>query len=190
LKPFVEGTFDWRVHDSPTDQNGFYRDSSGYIARGGATFNVTELVKGEVSAGYGQRDYDDIRLAPLRGPVVDAALIYTPSALTTVTLRGSTTMNETTLANASGALTRSVTATLSHDLMRNLNVTVTGGYFENEYQGTATRENGGSVGVKLEYKVTRSIVLRGSYTREMLQSTFVNSGYAANVFLVGLRFQL
>ncbi len=31
-------------------------------------------------------------LAELRGPVIDAALIYTPSALTTLTLRGSTTM--------------------------------------------------------------------------------------------------
>ena len=84
LKPFVEGTFDWRVHDAPTDFNGFYRDSSGFTVRGGATVNLTELLRGEASGGYGERHYQDVRLAPLRGPVVDAALIYTPSALTTV----------------------------------------------------------------------------------------------------------
>lgn len=190
LKPFVEGTVDSRVHDQPTDFNGFYRDSKGYVVRGGAQINVSELVKGEVSGGYGQRDYQDPRLPPLRGPVIDAALIYTPSPLTTVTLRGSTAMNETTLAYASGALTRSITATLSHDLMRNLNVTLTGSYFTNDYQGTYVRERGANMGVKLEYKVTRSISLRASYMHELLNSSYANADYTANVYLVGLRFQL
>jgi hypothetical protein len=206
LKPFVEGTVDRRIHDSPIDFNGFYRDSTGYIIRGGATFNVTEMVKGEVSGGYGQRNYADFRLAELRGPVIDAALIYTPSALTTLTLRGSTTMNETTLAYASGVLTRSITATLSHDLMRNLNVTFTGGYFTNDYQSSNSpivvaaaaasgatlnvHERGGSAAVRLEYKLTRTITLRGSFTHEQLSSSFRNAGYSANVYLLGLRFQL
>ncbi|QGM96480.1 outer membrane beta-barrel protein [Methylocystis parvus] len=190
LKPFVEGTVDRRIHDSPVDFNGFYRDSTGYIVRGGAEFNVTDMVKGEVSGGYGQRNYEDPSLVPLRGPVIDAALIYTPSALTTFTLRGSTSMNETTLANASGVLTRSVTATLSHDLMRNLNVTITGNYFNNNYQGADVQERGGFAGVTLDYKVTRTISLRGSYRYELLDTTFPNADYTANVYLVGLRFQL
>jgi len=190
LKPFVEGTLDKRVHDSPVDFNGFYRDSVGYIVRGGAQFNVTEMVKGEISGGYGRRDYDDPRLVPLRGPVIDAALIYAPSALTTLTLRGSTSMNETTLANASGVLTRSITATLSHDLMRNLNVTLTGNYFTNNYQGADVQERGGYAGVTLDYKVTRTVSLRGSYRYELLDTTYPNADYTANVYLVGLRFQL
>ncbi|WP_424361275.1 outer membrane beta-barrel protein [Methylocystis parvus] len=190
LKPFVEATYDTRIHDAPRDFNGFYRDSVGYIARGGAQFNVTDMVTGEVSGGYGRRDYADVTLVPLRGPVIDAALIYTPSALTTMTLRGSTTLNETTLANASGVLTRAVNATLSHDLMRNLNVTVTGSYFFNNYQGADVVERGGSVGVALDYKVTRTISLRGSYRFETLDTTFPNADYTANVYLVGLRFQL
>ncbi|MGJ0506363.1 MAG: outer membrane beta-barrel protein [Methylocystis sp.] len=190
LKPFIEGTIDRRVHDSPTDFNGFYRDSTGFIVRGGGEINVTALVKGEVSGGYGQRDYQDPRLPALRGPVVDAALIYTPSPLTTVTLRGSTALNETTLANAAGALSRAVTATLSHDLMRNLNVTLTGSYFTNDYQGANVRERGANLGVKLEYKVTRSVSLRASYMHERLDSSYANADYTANVYLVGLRFQL
>ncbi len=190
FKPFVEGTFDRRVHDLPTDFNGFYRDSTGYIARGGADINITELVRGEVSGGYGQRNYADVRLPPLRGPVIDAALIYTPSALTTLTLRGTTSMNETTLANASGVLTRSITATLSHDLMRNLNVTVTGNFFTNDYQGANVHERGGYASVALDYKVTRTVSLRGSYRFEKLNTTYPNADYTANVFLVGLRFQL
>ncbi len=190
LKPFVEGTIDRRVHDSPVDFNGFYRDSKGYVLRAGADVNLSALVKGEISGGYGRRDYADPRLPPLRGPVIDAALIYTPSPLTTVTLRGVTSMNETTLADASGALTRSLTATLSHDLLRNLNVTLTGNYFTNNYQGTDVRERGGGAGVRLEYKVTRSLSLRASYMREMLDSSYPNADYTANVYSAGLRFQL
>lgn len=190
LKPFVEGTFNWRIHDSPTDFNGFYRNSSGFTVRGGARVNFTELLKGEVSGGYGERHYQDVRLAPLRGPVVDAALIYTPSALTTVTLRGTTSLSETTLANASGVLTQNVSLQLSHDLLRNLNVSLQGSYYTNDYQGADVFERGYTAGVRLEYKVTRSITLRGSFMHERLDSSFPNADYTANVYLVGLRFQL
>ncbi len=38
-------TLDKRIHDSPVDPYGFYRDSTGYTIRGGATFNVTEMVE-------------------------------------------------------------------------------------------------------------------------------------------------
>ncbi|RTL87745.1 MAG: hypothetical protein EKK29_06205 [Hyphomicrobiales bacterium] len=189
-EPFVEGTLDRRIHDAPTDFNGFYRDSKGYVLRAGADVNLTALVRGEISGGYGRRDYADPRLTPLRGPVIDAALIYTPSALTTVTLRGATSLNETTLAGASGALSRSLTATLSHDLLRNLNVTLTGDYFTNNYQGTDVQERGGGVGVRLEYKITRSVSLRGGYMHEMLDSSYPNADYTANVYSAGLRFQL
>jgi hypothetical protein len=122
--------------------------------------------------------------------VIDAALIYTPSALTTLTLRGSTTLNETTLANAAGVFTRSVALQLSHDLLRNLNVTMTGNYFANDYQGADVVERGGGVGVKLDYKITRTVSLRGSYMHERLDSSFPNADYTANVYSLGLRFQL
>ncbi len=190
LKPFVEGDFDRRIHDSPVDFNGFYRDSVGFTARGGGVVNFSELLKGEASAGYGERNYVDPRLTTLRGPVIDAALIYTPSALTTVSLRATTTLSETTLADASGVLTQSYSAQLSHDLLRNLNVTVLGSYYVNDYEGADVFERGYTAGVKLDYKITRSISLRGSYIHERLNSSFPNADYTSNTYLMGLRFQL
>jgi hypothetical protein len=190
FRPFIEATGDRRVHDEPTDLNGFYRDSTGYTLRGGAAVEVTALVKGEIAGGYGQRDYADPRLPKLRGPVIDATLIYTPSALTTVTLRGSTSMNETTVSYASGMLTQSIVATLSHDLLRNLNVILTADYFTNTYQGSNVRERGGGAGVQLEYKITRSVSLRGGFMRQTLDSTYSSADYTANVYTIGLRFQL
>ncbi len=50
-------------------------------------------------------------------------------------------------------------------------------------------ENGYTAGVKLDYKITRSIVFRASYSHERLGSNTTGDDYTANVFLVGLRFQ-
>ncbi len=189
LKPFVEGTYDTRVHDSPVDPYGYYRDSDGFAVRGGAEVKISDLLHGQASGGYAERDYQDVRLPQLRGPTVDAALIYTPTPLTTLTLRVATTLNETTLEGASGALSRTVNAELSHDLLRNLTVTALGTYFNNQYQGVSLVENGYTAGVRLDYKITRSIAFHASYSHERLSSNEAGDDYTANVFLVGLRFQ-
>lgn len=189
VKPFVEATLDKRVHDSAIDVSGYLRDSHGLAARGGASIRISDLLKGETSGGYAERQYADPRLAKLRGPTIDAALIYTPSALTTVTLRGATVLSETTVSGASGVLSRNVTAQLSHELLRNLTATLTGSHFTNDYQGAAIYEYGYTAGVRLEYKITRSIAIRGGYSHERLNSSSPGSDYTANVFLIGLRLQ-
>ncbi len=189
LKPFVEGTYDRRVHDAPVDPWGYERDSDGLALRGGAQVKISDLLRGEASGGYAERNYQDPRLSQLRGPTVDASLIYTPTPLTTLTLRGATTLNETTLTGASGALSRTINAELSHDLFRNLTLSALGSYFNNQYQGVSLVENGYTAGVKLDYKITRSIVFRASYSHERLGSNTTGDDYTANVFLVGLRLQ-
>jgi hypothetical protein len=189
LKPFVEGTYDTRVHDALVDPWGYERDSNGVAVRGGAEVKVSDLLRGQAAGGYAERDYQDPRLSHLRGPTVDASLIYTPTPLTTLTLRGATTLSETTLPGSSGSLSHTIGLELSHDLLRNLTVTALGSYFNNQYQGVSLVENGYTAGVKLDYKITRSIVLRASYSRERLSSNTTGDDYTANVFLVGLRFQ-
>jgi hypothetical protein len=190
VKPFFEGAFNWRVHDSPVDFNGFYRDSGGFSIRGGSAFVLQRLLRGEISGGYAERNYQDPRLVKLHGPVIDAALIYTPSALTTITLRGSTTLNETTVINASGVFTRTISGQVSHDLMRNLNIMLLGSCFVNNYQGSDVIEKGGAGGAKIDYRITRFLSVRGSYMHEQLKSAFPNASYSANVFLMSLRLNL
>ncbi|QGM47906.1 outer membrane beta-barrel protein [Methylocystis heyeri] len=189
LKPFAEATYDTRIHDAYRDPWGYARDSDGVAARAGAEIKISDLLRGESSGGYAERSYKDIRLPQLRGPTVDAALIYTPTPLTTATLRIATTLNETTVQNASGALTHTVTGQLSHDLLRNLTVSAVGSYFTNNYQGADILEKGYTAGVKLEYKITRSVAVKASYSHERLTSNTAGDDYTANVFLVGLRIQ-
>jgi hypothetical protein len=187
-KPFVEATLDGRVHDSYVDVNGYARDSRGLALRAGTTVKITDLVRGEVSGGYAERSYDDPRLVKLRGPTIDAALIYMATPLTTLTLRGSTNFYETTRSGASGVLSRTIKAELAHDLLRNLTLTGIGSYTTNDYQGAEIFERVYTAGVKLEYRITRSVSIKGSYTYERLNST-TGFDYTANVFLIGLKLQ-
>jgi hypothetical protein len=187
--PFAEGLFDTRVHDRLTDSGGYRRDSDGYGARAGSTFELSALLKGEVAAGYQVRSYEDARLRDLRGPLIDAALIWAFTPLTTIRLNGETRMDETTVAGASGIFASRATVEIRHDLRRNLSVTGSVTLADYDYRGAPIHERSFAASLRLDYRLTRQIALRASYTHEQLKSNLPFSDYDTDVFLVGLRLQ-
>lgn len=189
ISPFVDATVDRRVYDARLDGSGFDRNSNGFAARAGSTFELSRILTGEISAGYARRDYADARLKPLNGPTIDAALVWTASPLTTVTLAGTTALNETTVSNSSGALTRGVTLSVAHALFRNFTLTGVASYQLADYQGTSQRETAWGASLKADYNLTRSVMFRSSFTHQRLQSTVPGSDYTANTVMLGLRFQ-
>jgi hypothetical protein len=189
LVPFVEAIADTRDFDRRIDDAGFRRTSDGLGARAGTTFEVSPKTRGEVSAGYMQRTYEDARLKDLRGPLVEAAVIWEATPLTTVRLRGSTQIADTSIADSPGALVSRATVELQHDLRRNLSLIGALTFSEADYKQIDLREEGFAASIKLDYRFTRSVALRASFTHERLKSTDPGSDYTANVYLVGLRFQ-
>jgi hypothetical protein len=189
LIPFVEAAVDARRHDEEIDRAGFRRDSTGVSARVGTTLEFTRTLTGEASAGYQVRDYEDRRLRELRGPVGEAAIVWAATPLTTVRLRGAATLEETSIPDASGALATQATLEVKHDLLRNLSLTAAATAAETEYRGVRLKEELLSGTLRMDYKLTRSVALRASFTHERLTSTTPGSDYTANVYLVGLRFQ-
>ena len=150
---------------------------------------MTRLLTGELAVGYAQRSYADTRVPLLSGATVDAALIWTATPLTTVTLKAATSLNETTVPFAAGAVTHTFSTEVSHALLRNLTIGATGSLGINDYQGVSLHEVTLSGGLKADYNLTRSLVVRGSFTHERLQSSAIGSDYTANVFMLGLRLQ-
>ncbi len=189
LIPFVEATVDTRAHAREIDRAGFRRDSTGVSGRVGSTFELTRLLTGEVSGGVQARTYEDERLKDLRGPVGEAALVWSATPLTTVRLRAAATLAETSLPEASGALASRATLEVQHDLRRNLSVTASATLAQTDYRGIRLREETQAGTLRVDYKLTRSVALRASFTHERLTSTSPGSDYTANVYLVGLRFQ-
>jgi len=189
VAPFVETVIDTRRYDSAIDASGFARSSDGWLGRAGATLALTGQLTGEASLGYGARQYEDARLPDLRAPLVDASLIWTATPLTTLTLKASTNLNDTTNAGDSGAVTRSYTIDVAHAFWRNLTLGASAGYTTDVYAGVPLHDSTTSFGLRADYNVTRDIVLRASASRSMLVSSAPGTSYDANVFMLGLRLQ-
>ena len=187
--PFVDLLVDTRIHDRRIDNAGFRRDSEGYGFRADSTFEITRLITGEAAAGYEVRRFEDERLRELRGPILDAAVIWAVTPLTTLRLRASAQTDDTTVTNASGILSQRAVVELHHDLRRNLSLIGALTFSRAEYQGIFLREDGFAASLRLDYRLTRALALRASYTHESLKSTSPGSNYKADVFLVGMRIQ-
>lgn len=189
FKPFIQGDIDRRQYDDKIDAGGYMRSSSGISGRLGSTFEISRQLTGEVSGGYQDRNYEDPRLQNLRGFIGDAAVLWSPTPLTTVTLRGSATLGETTVAGSSGTMVRGAGLEIAHALRRNLIVTGFTNFSRTDYEGQNLREDFMNVGARIEYRLTRTFAIRASFTHERLTSTSPGDDYTANVSMVGLRMQ-
>lgn len=189
VRPFVQGEVDTRRFDEKVDSNGYERSSLGLTGRVGSTVEISRQLTGEVSVGYQDRKYEDDRLKNLRGIVGDVAILWSPTPLTTVTLRGSSELGDTTIAGSSGTTVRRGTIEIAHALRRNLTVTGFANFTRTDYDGQGLREDFANIGARVEYKLTRTFSVRASFTHERLNSTSPNSDYTANIAQVGLRLQ-
>lgn len=187
ISPFVEGIVDTRVYDMPIDQYGVRRDSDGIGFTAGARIQLANRLAGEISAGLQHRDYVDRTLRPITAPLVNTALIWAASPLTTVRLTQQTGVTETSVTGSSGVFTDIASLEVQHDLLRNLSITVGGGYLSNTYQGASIREHGYSALVRADYRLNRWLTLRGSYIYQTIASTSANSSYSDNILLMGVR---
>ena len=189
ISPFVETVIDTRRYDDPIDFTGYARSSTGALGRAGVTLALTGQLTGEASVGYGERQYKDARLPDLHAPLVDASLIWSATPLTTVTLKTSTTLADTTNAGDSGAVSRSYSIDVSHALLRNFTLGASAGYATDVYAGAPLHDSTTSFGLHADYNVTRDIVLRASADHSQFVSSAPGSSYIANVFMLGLRLQ-
>ena len=187
ITPFVETFLDTRIYDTPVDQFGLRRDSDGIAFSAGATVQLNSALTAEIAAGLQHRSYVDRSLQDINAPVVNAALIWSVSPLTTVRFNQQTGVIETAVPGSSGAFTDAATLEVQHDLLRNLSITVGGAYLSNTYDGVPIRERGYSATARFDYRFNRWLALRGSYIYSTLTSTVALSSYDAHTVLLGVR---
>jgi hypothetical protein len=191
VKPFVQVDLDRRVHDVNVDRSGYQRDSEAVAVRGGTTFEFSRLVTGEVSVGEISRTYQDPRLERLSGMLGSASLVWTPSALTTVTLTAISTIGETTLAGVSGVLNRDYGVQVDHALRRWLIGTIKLGFGTSTYQGGSPDrlDRRAYAEGDLIYKLTRTVHVKAVVRQEWVRSNIPSADTDATVVTLGLRYQ-
>jgi len=188
--PYVDVTGDKRDYDSLFDSSGFIRSSMGIAGKIGTTFDITrDVLSGDLAGGYTERHYDDPRLITARGPTLDGSIIWTPSALTKVTLTTATDFVETTLSNSPAAVSRRVSLQIAHSFFRNFTLTGIGTFQVNNYIQQPVAEHLFTGSLLAEYSLTRDVVLRATYRHERFLSTQLDSNFTADVFLLGVRLQ-
>lgn len=200
LAPFVEIAVDTRNYDKTFANNGVGEGgeivadrrrlgSDGYALRGGAQFELTRLITGEAAIGYAQQTPNDKSLKTVEGMLIDGAVAWAPSALTTVRLAAKTGLQETTLANAGGVFTRSFDASVEHKLRRNLIVTAGANLQRSDYQGSSRVDDITTLTLEGEYRLNRSVALTASAQKLWLKSSLPGVDYTASIIEFGLRFR-
>jgi hypothetical protein len=191
LQPFVEVAVDTRDYDEKFDNTDPTRrlGSDGYALRTGASLELTRLVTGEVAVGYGRQTPKDRDLKPVDGLLVDGALAWTPTALTTVRLDARSALRETTLNGAGGVLERQVGLEVEHRLRRNLIATARADLVRGDYKGLGRVDDNWTLSLEGEYRLNRNLAAIGSVRREWQDSSEPGEDYRATIVELGLRFR-
>lgn len=189
VKPFIETVIDRRERDLPVGFDGLRRDSDGATVRAGITFGRKERLSGEISAGFANRSYADPLLDDISGLIFDSSLVWRATALTTVTLRAASGIDETQVIGASGVLRREARLIVDHAFRRWLVGTVSVGWTNEDYRGAGLVNDYLRTSIALTYWLNRSVALKGEFRNERLFSNVPGQDYTANIGLIGLRLQ-
>jgi hypothetical protein len=189
VKPFAEVDADTRIHDLQIDRTGADRDSTGGAVKVGTAFEFTRTLTGEISVGYLARVYQGPNLPEVRAPLLDAALIWAATGLTTIKFAARTTVDESVLPDVSGVLRHDNGVEISHALRRWLITTVKFGYGIDDYIGSFRQDHRYLASLGVTYKLSRDLWLKGELRQEWLSSNIPLSNYAATIGLISLRLQ-
>ena len=157
------------------------RNSHGWEVDAGTAIEITRITAGEIYVGYTKQYYENPLWKSPSGIAFGGNLIWNVTPITSVKANFSEAVAETTLVTASSSLETNLTATIEHELLRNLLLLGSAGFTRDQYQGNPRRDNtfgfdaGGryllnrnwTATLDLNYSQRDSNVVGGSYTRLM-----------------------
>lgn len=169
---FVEVAGNWREYRlgaSPIENgvavypNFVNRDSDGVTALVGANFDLAALVRGEIGLGYIEQSFKDSALDDYSGFGARGQVEWFPTQLTTVTLTGSRSVEDASMAGASTYLSSNVGLKVDYELLRNVIVSANGSYGDDNYRGIDRKDKRYGAGVGASYFMNRNVGLNLAY---------------------------
>lgn len=130
---------------------GVDRDSSGYGAYLGSSFDVTHLARGDIRLGYIHQDFDLPGARPVSGLGALGALQVLPNQLWTFTLRGERSVEDSGVPGTAGLVHAGGSVRADYELRRYIIASLEGGYFRDTYRGLARRDRLPSAEVSATY---------------------------------------
>jgi hypothetical protein len=119
----VFGKITGNFHDYDHVVNGLNRNSSGAEFLVGANFQFTNVLRGDIGAGWLIQDFKSSSFGDISGYSVQGKLEWFPTQITTVTFDAARSIEDSGVVGSGGALSTKASAQIDHELLRNLILT-------------------------------------------------------------------
>lgn len=186
---FVSGTLGGQAYDLKLDRNGFDRNTTNFRADAGADLALTDLVDGEVFAGYMKERFN----APLKtasGVDYGGKLKWYATPLLTVHLTAQHLFSDTTLAGASVSDDKTEGVGFDYEFLRDLIVQTQFDFTDSRFVGIGRKDQTWDAGLSLKYLINRYMSATAGYTFSRRTSSDPTADFNDNLATAGLHFQL
>jgi len=188
LSPFFEVAVNHRDYSEAAQSDGLNRTSNGQRYRFGISFgNDSEIVRGEISLGYGVQTPTNSRLHPVDGLIIDANATWRVTPLTSILFTAMSDVSETTTADVGGAFYRFAGIEIRHELRSYLVVSAAFNYSNQDSQDGVISDNEFREILGLEYYADRNTVLYGRYEHVNFDGIGVPNDYVGDEIHIGVK---
>jgi hypothetical protein len=167
------------------------QDNHGYVIQGGVNFELTALVRGEITVGYLSQTYKGVAFPAFSGVAYSGQLEFFPSEITTLTVTTAKTPEQSALPGTGGYIQQRTDVRLDHELLRNMIVSTGAWYAHDVYQDITRRENFLTVYARADYYMNRAMRLEFRY--DHMKHNFSGAGFGRNyeldLFTIGVHLQ-
>jgi hypothetical protein len=130
-------------------------DSQGYQALTGVTFALTNLITGELGAGYVQQRFVDPTIGTIEGPSYRARLTWHPTRLLDVHFKAEQVVTETADTTSVGVIGNAVQVGVDYELLRNVVISASGGYEVDRFFGELRKDQVTTTDASIKYLLNR-----------------------------------
>jgi hypothetical protein len=190
INTFLEGGYRREVRDA-TDRDTtppLKRDNNVYDVRVGTGIDITGLLFGEVSFGWGYQEFDESELDSENSFVYGAGLTWNPTRLTSLSLEGDGGFEPSD--TGSSRLTHRVALRVDHELLRNVLIGGRIAYRRDDFQDVDRVDDRIDVGPDITYLLNRYLSVGAGYTFTTRDSDDEDREFDRNLVTVRLTAQL
>lgn len=177
---FLEISRNERDYDLSRPTVTLVRDSEGVQALAGANFELGAVTRGEVGVGYFSQEYDDPTLDDIDGFGARAQVEWFPTELTTVTVTGSRTIEESASPGSAGYTSANAAVRVDHELLRNVILTGQAAVGNDDYEGITREDDRFNASLGATYLLNRYAGVTVAYSHMTMDS----SGFGGQDFKV------
>jgi len=183
FKPFVRAYYNQHDFDNNETHN-----STGYDAAVGAIADLGGVTSIELYAGWLSASYDkSLVKKEVQAPLVGGRIEWNPTGKTSVVLEGTRTVEDTGLTGFSGYIASGGSATITHELRRNILIEGNFGLTRSDYEGQGKRQDDDyAMGPGVRYLVNKNIYTDVSYNYQTRTSTVSTSEFDKHLVMLRL----